>query len=121
MDWALSETGPKLSTAIVTGPMPRKPKATSPKAKTGVANSNSGGMMLWMDGFLDTRYAMSMSTRIASPSQNAEKLPATAPAQDVQRGSALARRVHHLLAVTALGAREDLRELGDQCRRWCRS
>ncbi len=39
MDWALSETGPKLSTAMVTGPMPRKPKATRPKAKTGAAKT----------------------------------------------------------------------------------
>jgi len=34
MDCALSVTGPYESTAIVTGPMPRKPNATSPKAKT---------------------------------------------------------------------------------------
>ena len=34
-DWALSVTGPKLSTAIVTGPIPRNPKATRPNAKIG--------------------------------------------------------------------------------------
>ena len=33
-DWALSVTGPYESTAIVTGPMPRNPKATRPNAKT---------------------------------------------------------------------------------------
>ena len=33
-DWALSVTGPYESTAIVTGPMPRKPNATRPNAKT---------------------------------------------------------------------------------------
>ena len=33
-DWALSVTGPYESTAMVTGPMPRKPKATRPNAKT---------------------------------------------------------------------------------------
>ena len=32
-DCALSVTGPYESTAMVTGPMPRKPKATRPKAK----------------------------------------------------------------------------------------
>ncbi len=36
-DCALSVTGPYESTAIVTGPMPRKPNATRPKAKTGAA------------------------------------------------------------------------------------
>ena len=33
-DCALSVTGPYESTAIVTGPMPRKPNATSPNANT---------------------------------------------------------------------------------------
>ena len=37
-DCALSVTGPYESTAIVTGPMPRKPKATRPKAKTAGAS-----------------------------------------------------------------------------------
>ena len=37
-DWALSVTGPYESTAIVTGPMPRNPKATRPKAKTAGAS-----------------------------------------------------------------------------------
>ena len=49
-DWALSVTGPKLSTAIVTGPMPRNPKATRPKAKMGAANRNSSGMICWRAG-----------------------------------------------------------------------
>ena len=43
-DCALSVTGPKLSTAIVTGPMPRKPNATRPKAKIGAAKAYSAGM-----------------------------------------------------------------------------
>ena len=33
-DCALSVTGPYESTAIVTGPMPRKPNATRPNANT---------------------------------------------------------------------------------------
>ena len=40
-DCALSVTGPYESTAIVTGPMPRKPKATRPKAKTDGASIRS--------------------------------------------------------------------------------
>ena len=36
-DCALSVTGPYESTAIVTGPMPRNPNATSPNANTGAA------------------------------------------------------------------------------------
>ncbi len=55
MDWALSETGPKLSTAIVTGPMPRKPKATRPKAKTGAAKRNSFGIRLMIEPLWETR------------------------------------------------------------------
>ncbi len=55
MDWALSETGPKLSTAMVTGPMPRKPKATRPKAKTGAANLNAGGMISMTEGDWETK------------------------------------------------------------------
>ena len=36
-DCALSVTGPYESTAIVTGPIPRKPNATKPNANTGAA------------------------------------------------------------------------------------
>src|ERR1019366_2947434 len=42
MDWALSVTGPYESTAIVTGPMPRKPKATRPNAKVAGAGGLGG-------------------------------------------------------------------------------
>ncbi len=38
---ALSVTGPYESTAMVTGPMPRKPKAMRPKANT------AGASMRW--------------------------------------------------------------------------
>ena len=44
-DCALSVTGPYESTAMVTGPMPRKPNATRPKAKTAGASIRSA-----MDG-----------------------------------------------------------------------
>ena len=37
-DCALSVTGPYESTAIVTGPMPRNPNATSPNANTAGAS-----------------------------------------------------------------------------------
>ena len=40
-DWALSVTGPYESTAMVTGPMPRKPNATSPKANTAGATMSA--------------------------------------------------------------------------------
>ena len=42
-DCALSVTGPYESTAIVTGPMPRKPKATRPKAKIGGRDHQRAG------------------------------------------------------------------------------
>src|SRR5687768_16668813 len=72
-DCALSVTGPYESTAIVTGPMPRNPNATRPKANT------AGAIMSTPSPCVLTRYAMAMSPMIAIPSQNAEKLPATKP------------------------------------------
>ena len=53
MDWALSVTGPKLSTAMMTGAMARKPKATRPKAKIGAANWNCSGMSASSAGFCE--------------------------------------------------------------------
>ena len=79
MDCALSATGPKLSTAIVIGPIPRKPNATRPNANTGAAKVNSGGMRAITAGFLDTMYATNIRIIMVRPSQNAEKLPATRP------------------------------------------
>src|SRR5437764_83511 len=74
-DWALSVTGPYESTAIVTGPMPRKPKATRPKAKTAGASMRSDIAVL--DAL--TRYAIDINTTMLRPSQYALKLPATNP------------------------------------------
>src|SRR5688572_23426427 len=72
-DWALSVTGPYESTAIVTGPMPRNPKATSPNANTaGAAISAASPVVL-------TPYATAMSAIMAIPNQNALKFPATRP------------------------------------------
>ena len=42
---ALSVTGPYESTAMVTGPMPRKPNATRPKANTAGAIISALGML----------------------------------------------------------------------------
>src|SRR5262245_33303305 len=74
-DCALSVTGPYESTAIVTGPMPRNPNATRPKANTAGAS-----IRLAIDG-LDalTRYAIDISETMLRPSQYALKLPATKP------------------------------------------
>src|SRR2546427_5829416 len=73
MDCALSVTGPYESTAIVTGPMPRNPNATSPKAKT------AGAIMRLPSPSVLTPYASDMRIRIARPSQYALKFPATSP------------------------------------------
>src|SRR5450759_2678657 len=62
-DWALSVTGPYESTAMVTGPIPRKPKATRPKANT------AGAIMSWATPWVLTKYATDMRPRIAMPSQ----------------------------------------------------
>src|SRR5215471_9479206 len=58
---------------MVTGPMPRKPNATRPKAKTGAASiMPMGNVVLKM-------YPMPIRTRIARPSQYALKFPAMKP------------------------------------------
>src|SRR5438034_5318896 len=76
-DWALSVTGPYESTAIVTGPMPRKPNATKPNAKTGAAVIS----VPRLGPQIATAYAVPMSVAMLSPSQYALKLPATKPAR----------------------------------------
>src|SRR5687767_6535585 len=72
-DCALSVTGPYESTAIVTGPMPRNPNATSPKENTaGAIISDARPSVL-------TQYATAISATIVMPIQYALKLPATRP------------------------------------------
>src|SRR5918994_4052969 len=74
-DWALSVTGPYESTAMVTGPMPRKPNATRPKANTAGASISAS-----IDGPAAlTKYAIDISATMLRPSQKALKLPATKP------------------------------------------
>ena len=62
-DCALSVTGPYESTAIVTGPMPRKPNATRPKANTASACIRS------LRPSVLTPYAMLISPTMLIPSQ----------------------------------------------------
>src|SRR5215475_3858304 len=71
-DCALSVTGPYESTAMVTGPMPRNPNATRPKANTAGATISPPRPPL-------KRYAMPINTAMLMPSQKPEKLPATSP------------------------------------------
>ena len=78
-DCALSVTGPKLSTAIVTGPMPRKPKAMRPKAKIGPANEYASGMIAATSAFFEIHQPSAIRPAMTRPFQNAEKLPATKP------------------------------------------
>src|SRR5688572_3102186 len=74
-DCALSVTGPYESTAMVTGPMPRNPKATRPNANTAGAS-----MRLDIDvPMLLTMYASVISSTMLRPIQYALKLPATKP------------------------------------------
>src|SRR5881628_1855727 len=72
-DCALSVTGPYESTAIVTGPIPRKPNATSPNAKT------AGAIMRAPRPSVLTPYAMAINPTMTIPSQKALKSPATRP------------------------------------------
>ena len=64
---------------MVTGPMPRKPKATRPNAKIGAANLNCSGMMDINALLVENCHAANMSSMMTKPIQNAEKLPATKP------------------------------------------
>ena len=59
--------------------MPRKPKATSPKAKTAHFTSLIAPMSPRPDPVPETRNAAPMRATIATPSQYPEKLPATRP------------------------------------------
>src|SRR6476646_5718967 len=72
-DCALSVTGPYESTAIVTGPMPRNPNATRPKAKT------AGAIIRLARPIVLMPYAAVINDRIAIPSQYALMFPATKP------------------------------------------
>src|SRR5690349_9231889 len=72
-DCALSVTGPYESTAIVTGPMPRKPKATRPNANT------AGAIISAPRPSVLIPYAIAISATITMPSQKALKFPATNP------------------------------------------
>ena len=60
---------------MVTGPMPRKPKATRPKAKI------AGAIIRIPRPIVAIQAAMPIRPAIVKPIQNAEKLPATRPAR----------------------------------------
>ena len=62
-DCALSVTGPYESTAMVTGPIPRKPNATRPNAKT------AGAIISWPSPYVLTMYAIDISDTMPMPSQ----------------------------------------------------
>src|SRR3954463_12949247 len=59
--------------------MPRKPKATSPKAKIGAAKRNCSGIIVWTAACPEKQYAPNIRPRMQRPVQKAEKLPATRP------------------------------------------
>ncbi len=77
---------------MVTGPMPRKPKATRPKANT------AGAIIKCVAQACRSRSSrrMPISAVTTMPIQKALKLPAVRPEQHVQRGAALARSRDHL-------------------------
>src|SRR5712691_197574 len=66
---------------MVTGPMPKNPKATRPKAKIGAANLKASGSKLTTGEpeYVAKRKLTNMSTRITRPIQKADMLPATKP------------------------------------------
>ena len=116
-DCALSVTGPCESTAIVTGPMPRKPNATRPNAKTAGAS-----IRLAMDG-LDalTKCAIDISETMLEADPVGAEVSRDEAGEDVERRPAFARRGHDFLDVARFGRGEDLHELRDDRRpRACR-
>ncbi len=65
---------------MVTGPMPRKPKATRPKAKIGAAKANFSGMRDMQRRVAGRNNSeANIRSMMTSPIQKAEKLPATKP------------------------------------------
>src|SRR6266704_3054228 len=64
---------------MVTGPMPRKPKATRPNAKIGAAKANFAGMIAIKAACVENCQAKNINTRMHKPIQNADMLPATKP------------------------------------------
>src|SRR5204862_3372069 len=68
------------STAIVTGPIPRKPNATRPNANT------AGAFMISSTPSELTPYAIPMSAAITRPIQYALKLPAVRPDRMLSEG-----------------------------------
>src|SRR5581483_658748 len=58
---------------MVTGPMPRNPNATSPKANTGAAS------MIAASPCKEIMYETPIRATMVNPNQYAEKLPATKP------------------------------------------
>ena len=107
-DCALSVTGPYESTAIVTGPMPRKPNATRP-------NANTAGAIMPMSAKprLLTRYGDAHQQHDAHAEPVGAEVAGDEPGQDVERRAAFLRRGHDLAHVRRLGRREDLDELGN--------
>ena len=92
---------------MVTGPIPRNPKATRPKAKT------AGATMIPSSSEPDRRKAPPMRPTTVMPNQKAEKCPPR-PRKDVQAGAALARGLDGLANVLGAGGGEDLDQLGDE-------
>ena len=68
-DCALSVTGPYESTAIVTGPMPRKPKATRPKPNTGAICTRPEETINTFNPMVLTMKAMLIRATMLMPSQ----------------------------------------------------
>src|ERR1700733_2288068 len=102
-DCALSVTGPYESTAIVTGPIPRKPNATKPNANTAEAASYANeaaagspppiGVAMFATlskcvrpAVVEMPYAAAIRPAIVRPIQYAEKLPAVRPARILSDG-----------------------------------
>ena len=114
MDWALSVTGPKLSTAMMTGAMARKPKATRPKAKIGAANMNCAGMSASKAGVLRKHVGGEHQRDDHQPHPERAEIAGDEARQDVQRRAALARAGDDFFHVPGLGADEDFGEFHDE-------
>ena len=85
----MSVTGPKLSTAIVTGAIARKPKATRPNAKIGAREGELFRHERQEVGFCENRNEANISARMHQAHPERGEIAGDEAGQDVERRAAV--------------------------------
>ena len=99
---------------IVTGPMPRKPKATRPKAKTGAAKQNSVGIRAMIEAMLGYEIGDEHENQDCQAFPEGREVTGDETGEDIQGCAAVTRGADDFLHVAGFGARKDLGEFRDQ-------